>query len=816
MLLAKRIINLTNYIKNIFSQKILLLTLISLFFFGFLSTTSGQENFAANNLVITEVVIKGLKKAPKNRVLFFSNNLKGKKLTQILLINQIKKLYATNFFKDIQIQKENLEDNKIKLIITFIEKEQIDIIRFSGNNSINSDKLEKIIAAKRFDFINEITIQSDLKKIKREYIKEGFSEAKIIYRLLSENQNNILEYQILESTKTYLTKIKITGSEFFLPIDLERSIQSAEIDCFSWINESGKFDPEKINVDLQIILRRYLENGFIEVQLGKPKITFIRSEAFTTVEVELNITEGNQYFIKDIDVESLDGDLIVTKDKILADLQLKKGDVYNVVKQNLDNNSINNIYQDLGYAFSKVQLKRAINPETRQVDLLYQVTKREKVYINRIEFLGNRETRDDILRRELTIYDGELFNRKKIQESQSKIRSLGYFAPQAGVTLISDTQETENDLNYNFQLKEIQTGNLSGGLSYSSTNGFGINLAISKSNFLGSGRRIALNLDRLENSSTVRFSFTENYFLDSKWRVTTNISSEFISKSSNSLGYDQNIDGLSQSFSYPIWKNWSVSLAYGLSQNRRLNLDSGITLEEETIVDRTLSNNWLYSTVNHPFFPSNGLSSRISLGQTGGFLGGSNSYKRLAYEFKYFKTIPSFERVVFHHNFRVGKLLQESNSLIPTSARFTLGGSDSIRGFANSEIQGPSSIVERSPNFNLTGLQDDNPTVYQYYLDHRFGIEEVLMNFELLFPLTREGYNLRGVFFYDLGNVFAEDRMYEIVGAEKDYSYLRQSYGVGIRIITPLGILKFDYGNKVMPKDGEAASLFEFTIGGLF
>ena len=126
--------------------------------------------------------------------------------------------------------------------------------------------------------------------------------------------------------------------------------------------------------------------------------------------------------------------------------------------------TVNSIYQDLGYAFSSVEIKRNIDRENKIVDLLFEVQKREKVYINRIEFYGNRETKDEIIRRELTIYDGELFNGKKIRESLAKIRGLGYFVPQVGVRTSSQLSESGNEANYNFQLQEAQTGSISGGL----------------------------------------------------------------------------------------------------------------------------------------------------------------------------------------------------------------------------------------------------------------------------------------------------------------------------------------------------------------
>ena len=692
-------------------------------------------------------------------------------------------------------------------------KKKIESIEFEGNKELNNKKLQESLTSKVNQFVDLEKIQNDLTSLKNLYIEEGFSLAKIIYRL--EEKGSKLIFQILENSRVYLTNINITGSQFFLPIDLERRIKSAEIDCFSWITESGKLDEKKIALDLQIIRQEYYKNGFIEMQISKPIIRLIISRDFVTAEVDLKIDEGEQYFVEDIIIQSIDDDLVFSKEKILEKISFKKGSVYNLLQQNQDRIAVNNLYQNSGYAFSNVIVKRSVDKDEKKISLLFEINKKEKVYINRIEFKGNQETKDFIIRRELTIYDGELFNGRKIRESQSKINALGYFSPQAGVSVQRELKEAESEIDYDFYLEEIQTGNLSGGMTYSTVSGFGINFSIAKSNFLGTGRRIALSYDQAENINRGSLSFTEPYLWGSKWRSITSISKDFSGKASSNLDYDKEEQSFSQGFSYPIWKNWTVGLNYSLGEVKKSNFNNDATFDDANSSTRSLTGSLTYSTVNNPFFPSDGVSSRLSFTQTGGFLSGTENLARISYEYRYFENIWS-PRTIFYYRLRLRKLFSIEDDLIPTSSRFTLGGSNSIRGFGNYEIRGPSSPSEWEEGFDLDNLQRENPELYEYYLDHRYGSEELLSNIEINFPLAREGQNLRGVFFYDIGNVFAEEKVYEIVGAKKDYSYLRQSYGTGIRIITPLGIMKFDYGIKVNPKKGESSSEFEFTIGSLF
>jgi outer membrane protein insertion porin family len=782
----------------------------SLSFSGLFAQNSSSKE------LISGVSVEGLNKASRRQILNITRSLIDQELKEILIINRIKQLYALGFFEDISVQRKEKNKGEVELIFSFIEKPTIQRIIFEGNSRLDNKKLEEALSTKVQDFVDIASIQNDLAAMKALYVKEGYNLARIIYRLEAlEQEKTNLVFQILENDKVYVTKINITGSQFFLPIDIERMMQTAEIDCFSWITESGKLNQEKISIDLGIITQAYLKEGFIDMEIAKPKIKLIFSKNFIVAEVSLDIEEGEQFFVGDIFLESLDKDkdLLFSDEQLREVMKLEKGDVYNLLQQNQDRVALNNLYQDAGYAFSSVVIRRNVDREKLVVHSVFQIQRREKVYINRIEFAGNQETRDDIIRRELTIYDGELFNGKKIRESRSRISGLGYFAPGAGVRLQRETQRSQNVLNYRFDLEEIQTGNFSGGLSYSDNGGFGANLSVTKSNFLGTGRRIGFKYEQGENNRLTELSFTEPYLFSSRWRSTTSLSLAFTGEDGSNLDYDRQVSKASQSFSYPIWKNWRTSIGYGYEETTRSNFNEDATSVASLSVTRFLTNGYSYSTVNNPFFPSDGVLHSISARQTGGELGGDEHYRRLTYEYKYFQNVLS-DRTIFYYRLRLRKLFQIfPEELIPVSNRFVLGGATTVRGFRNFEIKGPASPNEWPADFLPESLEGDNR---EYYLNHRNGIEEILSNIELSFPLSRTGQNLRGVVFYDLGNVFAEDRMYEIVGLEKDYTYLRRSYGTGVRIITPLGVFKFDYGIKANIRGNESSSLFEFTIGSLF
>ena len=234
------------------SSKLKILGLVPCFFLFTVSFLLAQ-NLRNIKGDITSFSVSGIEYSPKSKIISLINLNKGRALSDILVVNIIKELYALNLFENIQVNAESVGVNQVKLHFQFVEKNRIDSIRFEGNNKISEKKfMDEIIQTRQFDFIDEVQIQIDIKRIVQAYIQEGYSKAKVLYRLEKEKNKTNLIFQVLENNRSYLTKIKIKGSKHFLPIDLERKMQSSEKNCFSWVNQSGRFDEQKISTDLQI------------------------------------------------------------------------------------------------------------------------------------------------------------------------------------------------------------------------------------------------------------------------------------------------------------------------------------------------------------------------------------------------------------------------------------------------------------------------------------------------------------------------------------------------------------------------------------
>ncbi|MDH5559477.1 MAG: outer membrane protein assembly factor BamA [Deltaproteobacteria bacterium] len=807
------------------------------------ATLFAQEtSFAKIRGEISDIRIEGVDLIERGLIFSNINSKIGTQISPVLITEDIKALYEMGYFADIKAKLDVIAPEKVAIIFEFKEKPRLQSIEIIGNSLIDSETLNDKLVVKQNNMIDLSKINQDKRSILEEYHKKGYLKTRVGHQLKELNSSAIaLVYEIKESPRLFLTDIEITGTKFFYPLDIERLMQSAEIDCFSWSNDSGVFQESKVNQDLAIITQTYMQKGFIRLKIDKPEVTLTHQTEISTAKVKLNITEGDQYFTGKVDIVSDDNNqLIFDKDKMIKDLNLQTKDVYNPFKQNKDQFLINDSYLEQGYAFAYVRASPQVDEQNKIVHVTYHIIRGEKIYIGRVEIQGNFETQDRVVRRELEIHDNELYNGLKLRQSQENINRLGFFDPSMGVQFRQNVESEEQYIDYNVQLKETQTGTFSASLNYSGQSGLGLVLSISKRNLFGSGNTIAFSTEQQQQGENrYDFSMTIPYWLDTDFTNSFGI----YSTKQNDLYYNTQTTGFYFGLSYPVWKNWNLSSRYSWKIEKYLNADiTGIEVLGgiEGNSYHSLRFGGSYSTVNHPMFPSKGFESTFSTEEFGGVLGGTIEFRNYTFQTRWFSALNEDETIVFMAKYSQG-LLQQTNpdEDIPVHQRYTIGGITTLRGHDWSAIRGPSSQSELPIGFDITKLYplkseypdcqletpgpdcpanatDTKHPDRVYFNNHLGGTTKKILNLEILFPLTREGRNIRGVAFFDAGNVWAEDRMYELVGLKKDPWYFRKSTGLGIRLITPMGVLRFEYGLKLDKKDSESPSKFEFHISGLF
>lgn len=818
--------------KRIFVRFLLLTTCILSLSSVYIQTDAFAADFEFLNQkkIIKDIEIRGVKYIDKSLLYSSIESRVGAQLSPLTVKNDIKTLYQFSYFSSVDALINPINDKEVVLIFEFVEKPRISEITIMGNTQFSTKVLTEKLKVYKNNMVNIKKIKQDVQIIKDEYFKKGYMQTHVAYKLIEVSTlKSKLIYQIDESPKVYLTEINITGPEYYYPIDIIRRLQSAEIDCWSWANSSGVFHEEKVNVDLQIITQTYLQEGFIRLNIDKPKVKIIKNPDYARVVIDINLVEGDQYFTGDIKFVSDDGeDFLFDPKEQLEMFTLQKGEVYNPFALTKDRFKLLDIYLERGYAFSKILDRTNINDDTKIVDITYHVTRKEKAYIGRVEIQGNYDTKDQVVRRELEIHDNELYNGMKIRQSQQNINRLGFFKPGTGIRFNKTTGNSEQTLDYNIQLEESMTGSFNGGLSYSEHDGGILNFSISQRNLFGTGRSIKFSAEyKQAGDNKYSASLTTPYWFDTLFTNTVGIYASFVPDDD----YDTNTLGFNYGLGYPIWKDWTASGRYSWRNERYTNIspDGEESLEgSESDSYKSFLLGLKYSTVNNPMFPSNGVEASFNAEEFGGVLGGSTDYREYNFNTRYFKSLNEAETVIFAFKYNQGYLQQTNpDNPIPTNQRYSIGGITTVHGFGWYDIEGPSGDVdirEKHPyqgdygecSGSCLSLPTERHPDRVYFQQHLGGNQMKVLNLELLFPLTREGQNLRGVVFFDAGNVYAEDRMYEIAGTKKDEWAFRRSTGLGARIITPMGVLRFEYGVKLDKKEGESAGKFDFHISGLF
>ncbi len=817
--------------------------LFAIVFLGFLCLSNFNQVLYAQTTssadlssLISEIEIKGTSDLESSQILFLIESQVGEPLSRKAVRRDIHSIYQMKLFEDVQaeVKLQDFEESGAKgYLLRFVVKERPRLaeVKLVGVMLVERTEIEEKMTLVQYDPFDQEKIAVNEQIILEYYRSEGYSGVRVKSRveavessLESEGKKFRVVFEMEEKPRVYLSDIYISGTKFYSELDIKRFILSSEIDCVAWANQSGLFREEMINQDLSLITQHYLKNGFIKVFIEKPDVTLIHNPDYSRVDVRLNITEGDQYYSGKI---SVSGDILGEKEKLMEGLLLEEGEIYNPFLQNRDRSGISEIYHERGYAFVRVVPETKVHKETKTVDVNYRILKGEKAYIGRLEIAGNIETRDHVIRREFELQEEELFNGKKLRLSQENLNRLGFF--QSGVILERSPRDQEDNLlDIMARLKEAQTGTFQAQVGYSDFSGFSGGVTLSKGNLLGSGRTLRLSAQFAEQSVQQKFDIT---LIDPRLFDSQVSSSIFASRSKvqDSTEFGRGIiteNNYGFSLAMPLYFR---NLRFGtqISSLDRIFSDSG-----DDIYKHSVSPSLTYNTVNHPVFPSGGLKTSFRVIQTGTPFGGNIQLREYRLQYQQFWAMNQNNTLILMAKGRFGLLQEQGGSPIPSEDRYRIGGIDSVRGHYYYRIAGPYGPSEQLRNREYRVITDELGYQQTKTYDSRAvglstselqelksgGISERVFNLELLFPLSQdENSFVRGLVFMDAGNVNAESSQYQLLGEKEPGIFdLRKSAGFGVRVITPMGVLRFEYGSKLDKRPDETPDRFEFTVSGLF
>ena len=756
-----------------------------------LSELVAQISGLANRTsLIAEVKIEGNKLIDTGAILRQINVSAGEPYNPSAIRRDIKNIFKMGYFKDVRVDAEPTPQGSI-ITYKVEEKKIINAINITGNDKIKEEDIREVVTLKPSSIINNREIQTSIENILGLYREKGYFNATVDTKLTEALRDRVdLNFLITEGEKIFIKEINIVGNETFDDDDILDVISSAEKGFFSWITDSGLLNRDILDHDSSRITAFYHNNGFIEAKVSEPEITQRDEWFYVTFHVE----EGERYKTGKIDVS---GDIIVDKQKIIKLVRVDDEEYFSRQVLREDVLRITDLYSEKGYAFAEINPQSYKNPESRTVDITFDINKGNLIHINRIIIKGNTGTRDNVIRRELEKVDEKgIFNAKELKTGKEKLQRLDYFE-EIGIRPEPTIDETLLDII--IDVKEKPTGSFNIGAGYSSVEQLSFMGEISENNFLGRGQRLSASANLSSTTTHYNINFTDPRIFDSHLLLGGSL----YDWEREYDDYTKESTGASARFGYPVWNEWKLIFGYSyddttLSDINELTASPSIIESSRYHITSSAKIGFLKDTRNRIYDATKGSRHSLEVEYAGGPLGGDNGFTRLEGSTSWY--FPLFWGMTFHSKLAGGAVDENSDEHLPVYEKFYLGGLTTIRGFDSGEIS-PVEIVE----YNF--IQENAPATgpgtgaANFYENRVGGLAMWYSNIEVIFPLVKDA-GLKGVVFYDIGRVSGTST--------------KNSAGVGFRWLSPVGPLRLEWGYNLDPEEGEDQSNWDFSIGAAF
>lgn len=764
---------------------------------------NGSKENLKKNLIVRSIEIQGLKKIEKDAVLAKLVSHVDSDYSEQNVELDIQALFRMNYFVQIEVLKDNVA-NGVVLTYKIIEKPTISEIVFEGNSEIKSEDLQTQSGLKQFEVVNYTKIQEAVVKLLKAYEDKGYYLVKInpVVEDIKKDESVRLKFEIVESDKVKVKKITFIGNKKLKDSYLKNDPRffTKEAGFFSFMSSSGSYKQEAFDNDIQVLRFLYWNLGYLQVKIDRPLITVTPDKK--SIYVTYYIEEGDQYSVGEVDFA---GDLLFPKSELYELAKIKDNGIFSVEVMRKDITELQAKYGDQGYAFANVIPRYNFHEKEKKVDLVFEFEKGQKVYFGDISVTGNSKTRDKVVRRELKIEEGELYNETRKRQSLENVQRLGFFDEVNFKT--STPPDHPNILNIEIVVKERNTGQIQLTAAYGSTQGFSLGGSIIQNNFRGLGQSLEARVNASQHLQEYKLSLTDPYFQDSLWSTGFDV---FYIENKERITYDVRKAGGNVRFGHTIYGDYTRAyLRYKLEKTDLfanqytdplifpLDTAQGITSSATVTLE--------YDTRNDRMFPSKGIFTDVSYERTG--LGGDLRYQEFSGRFRFF--INPFWDVVWRNNISYANIQPlDDGGTVPFSELYQMGGPYTLRGY------GAGTVGKRVfSQLRYDSIADPNSIFYNPGLspeDRRKaanlivgGAKQALLQTELQFPLIKEA-GLSAVVFYDVGQAYDDLRS----------SQLLSDVGMGFRWMSPLGLLRFEWGWPLQTDDYNSNSVnFEFSIG---
>ena len=749
---------------------------------------------AAEPFQASDIRIDGLKRVSSGSVFDALTIQPGDRVTDADISLATRALFETGFFDQVEVRA----DGDV-LVIEVTERPAVSRIDIEGNQAIKTDDLLDSLRRAGIvegDVLKRATLDQLEQAIQRQYTSRGRYDATVSSQIIEQDRNRVgLKISIYEGSVATISRIAIVGNEAFDDDRLLDEMSLTEPGVFTWFSGSDNYETEKLSADVEAIRSYYLNRGYVNVEVSEPQVEL--SENLEDVFITITVNEGQEFRVGAVNVG---GDQPIDLSVAVEEMTLQSGEIFSRRLVNEAVNTMSKKLGDAGYARAQVRAVPEINDETQTVDVTLVVTPGPLVYVRLVEFRGNTDTSDVVLRREIPQLEASVSSAAAIEKGRINLQRLGFFSLVRASTRPVPDQPDQVDVVY--EVKEQASGSLSASVGFSQGEGVLLGAAVSQKNFLGSGNALSFSLQSSSSTKEARFSFTDPYYtIDGVSRGVDLYFAQTDFDSTGTADYSTDETGLGLTFGYPVSNESRISTSFAVQNT---NLDAKASGSRASYIDTFFTSEGLsssattadfveykvgaaysFDTLNKAFLPTDGTRHRLSFDLS--IPGSDLEYYTASYLGETYIPVLEQEDVSLKFKTRLGygDGVGDSQGL-PFLKNFFAGGIRTVRGYTYNSLGPTDSNGEQiGGNVLITGTA------------------------ALQFPMPgiKETDQARLSLFGDAGQVYADNA---------ELGDLRYSAGLALAWMTPIGPLSFTYASALNSKSTDETEGFQFSIGSTF
>ena len=756
--------------------------------------TPRVEIAAPQTITINRILVQGAQRIDQTTVLSYLPIRPGDAVDASVLDVAVRTLSRTGLFADVQLGVQNGD-----LIVQIKENPIINQVVFEGNKALSQDKLTKEVTLAPRGIYTRAKVQEDVGSIVELYRLQGRISATVTPKLVQLDQNRVdVIFEINEGPQTGISAVNILGNQAFSDRDVRGVMVTEKSTWWKFFSSNDNYDPNRLEYDQEQLRKFYTNRGYYDFRVVSSVAELQPDDQ--AFQLTLTLNEGDKYNFGEVKV-------VTQNDRLNADflqrlIPIRSGDLYESDKIEQAVDALTFAAGSAGYAFVEINPTYRANPDTDTVDVTFNVSEGQRVYIDRINVVGNTRTIDPVIRRELMLTEGDAFNRALMERSRNNLRALGFFKD----VTVEETRGGAPDRSViNVNVQEQPTGELSVGAGFSSVDSFTVNLGISERNFRGRGQNVVARLEWGSLRQQVDFRFTEPKFLGRDLRAGFDLFHSRYDLSEYS-SYDYRSTGGGLRLSYPLNGNMLLSTRYFLKSDEIIvpyGYCSSVGQGSSALCDQVGS--YINSAVgytlqmnytNDPVRPTRGWAGSLRQDLAG--LGGDVNYVKTEADASwYYGFTPNW---VVSLQGSTGYISGWNGDPIRINDRFFKGG-NSFRGFETAGM----------------GPRDLNTT------DALGGNFYAIGTVELTLPnYLPEQYGIKTSLFADVGTLGVLDDRYKLTTTGTtnaniaDELSLRASAGVSIHWKSPMGPIRFDISKVLSKEDYDKTESFRFSTSTQF